>query len=220
MRQRTIPRLHLIGPLGVVKAEAFPAIAAAAVRGGCDAVHLRFPGGRTSELLPLARELRALLEATTLFINDRPDIALIAGFDGIQLPEEGFTPSEARGIAGSHLLVGRSIHDSEGARGAETAGANFMLAGHVFDTDSKAGTSGRGLDWLADISAATRLPVIAIGGITVERIPAVLAAGAHGIALGRALLLADEPEQVARAARTAIDSFIERNTEHAADSQG
>lgn len=217
MTARTIPRLHLIGPLGVVTAEAFVEIATAAVQGGCDAVHLRLPGARTNELLPLARALRARLVGTTLFVNDRPDVALIAGFDGIQLPDAGSSPSEARRIAGNHVLIGRSVHDSARARCAEAEGADFLLVGHIFDTDSKAGTPGRGLDWLAEIAAETALPVIAIGGITVERIPTVLDAGAHGIALGRELLLANDPEQTARLARTAIDTvFIERNVDHAA----
>lgn len=218
MTARTIPRLYLVGPLGAVTAESFVEIAMAAARGGCDAVHLRLPGARTAELLPLARELRARLPDAVLFINDRPDIARIVGFGGVQLPEEGFTPTETRQIAGNDVLVGRSIHDAIGARCAKADGADFVLAGHIFDTDSKAGTPGRGLDWLAEIVVATRLPVIAIGGMNVERIPAVLATGAHGIALGRELLLADDPEFIARLARTSIETFTfnGRNTDHAA----
>jgi thiazole tautomerase (transcriptional regulator TenI) len=217
VKQRTVPRLHLVGPLGVVPAERFVEIAVAAVQGGCDSVHLRLPGARTSELLPIARDLRQQLTDTTLFVNDRPDIALIAGFEGVQLPEAGFSAGEARGIAGNHVLIGRSVHDPASARHAVEDGVDFVLAGHVFDTDSKAGTPGRGPEWLRGIVDGTSLPVVAIGGITVERIRAVLAAGAYGIALGRELLLADDPAAVACAARTAMDRYDEGKINHAAD---
>jgi thiamine-phosphate diphosphorylase len=210
---RHIPRLHLIGPLGVVEPEQFIDVAAAAVRGGCDAVHLRLPGARTSEVLPLARLLRERLAGSgvVVLVNDRPDVALIAGCGGVQLPETGFSVADARLIAGE-VLIGRSVHDDVSARDVARQEADFLVVGHIFDTGSKLGTPGRGLTWLHDISGATHLPVIAIGGITTERIPEVLAAGAHGVALGRELLMADDPEQTAREARGQIDTFLDERT--------
>ncbi|MEX1157619.1 MAG: thiamine phosphate synthase [Thermomicrobiales bacterium] len=199
MSRRPVPRLHLIGPL-VVDAAEYPRIAAGAVQGGCDAVHVRVPGGATESVLELARAIRSVIGDAALIINDRLDIALVAGADGVQLGERGFSVEDARRVLPAGRLIGRSVHDLEGARAAATAGADYLLAGHVFETPSKRGTPGRGLDWLAELVAAVPAPVIALGGITTERIPAVLETGAHGVALGRELLLWDDPEVTARQA--------------------
>jgi thiamine-phosphate diphosphorylase len=198
-----VPRLHLIGPL-VVEPNDYPRIAAAAIQGGCDAVHLRVPAGTTEDVLALARTLRALSRDTVLIVNDRLDVAIVAGADGVQLGERGFTVEDARRVLPPAALIGRSVHDIEGARAAADAGADYLLAGHIFDTPSKQGTPGRGLGWLAELAQAVQVPVIALGGITSERIPAVLAAGAHGVALGRELLSADDPMRAAAAARAAF----------------
>jgi thiamine-phosphate pyrophosphorylase len=194
-----VPRLHLIGPL-VLPAADYPRVARQAVEGGCDAVHVRIPGGATDELLALARELRRSLAPHALIVNDRLDVALLAGADGVQLGERSFSVADARVLLGDERLVGRSVHDRDGAIRAAKDGADYLLAGHVFDTPSKQGTPGRGLDWLAELCAATPAPVIALGGITVERVPLVLEAGAHGVALGRELLLARAPAASARRA--------------------
>lgn len=201
MSSRPVPRLHLIGPLVTDPAD-YPRIAIAAVRGGCDAVHIRIPGGVTEDVLDLARTIRTAIGGAALIVNDRLDVALIADAAGIQLGERGFAVEDARRILPNRMLIGRSVHDIAGARAAAAAGADYLLAGHVFDTPSKQGTPGHGLDWLAELVAAVTIPVVALGGITVERIPAVLETGAFGVALGRELLLAnDSAETAAEAAR-------------------
>ena len=192
MNRRSVPRLHLIGPLAIDAAD-YPRIASAAVKGGCDAVHVRVPGGATESVLELARAIRLGIGDATLIINDRLDVALVAGADGVQLGERGFEVADARRVLPDSLLIGRSVHDLTGARAAAAAGADYLLAGHVFETPSKQGTPGRGLDWLANVVAAVPVPVIALGGITTARITAVLETGAHGVALGRELLLSDNP---------------------------
>jgi thiamine-phosphate diphosphorylase len=197
-----VPRLHLIGPLVVDPAD-YPRIAAAAARGGCDAIHVRLPRGVTAETLTTVRAIQAAVH-TTVIVNDRLDVALVSGAGGVQLGEQSITVAEARRLLPDDVLIGRSVHDLDGARQAAKSGASYLLAGHIFDTDSKAGTPGRGLDWLAALVAAVEIPVIALGGITVERIPAVMVAGAYGVALGRELLLADDPAQAARSAAEAL----------------
>jgi thiamine-phosphate diphosphorylase len=201
-----IPRLHLVGPLGVLAVPEYVDVAAALVGGGVDAVHARLPEGTGGEVLQLARELRARIGSAVLIVNDRLDVAQLARADGVQLGERSFRVEDARALLGPAVLVGRSVHDPDGAREAERAGADFVLAGHVFETPSKAGTPGRGLDWLREVATAVAIPVIAIGGITQSRIPQVLAAGGYGVAIGRELLQASEPEQAARAARLALDA--------------
>lgn len=201
MTARPIPRLHLVGPLGVVAGDAYVEVAIAAARGGMDAVHVRLPGRPAADVLASARALRDQLQPeVAVIVNDRLDVALAAQADGVQLGESGLPVADARAVATDRLLIGRSVHNLDGARRAAAAGADYLLAGHVYATASHAGEQGRGLDWLREI-ATLAVPVIAIGGITTERIGEVMAAGAWGVALGREILLAGDPGAAARAVR-------------------
>lgn len=200
-----VPRFHLIGPLDAVAPDDYSAVAEQATAGGCDAVHLRLPGTPSGKVLEIARRLADVLpEATTLIVNDRLDVAILAGAGGVQLGEQSFGVRDSRTVLGTGLLIGRSVHDLDGARQAEAAGADFLLAGHVFATPSKEGQPGRGLDWLAEIAQAVRIPVIALGGITADRVADVMSAGVHGVAVGRELLTARDPEETAGAIRNRI----------------
>lgn len=207
MNGTTVPRLHLIGPLDVVTPDDFVRVAVRAVRGGCDAVHIRLPGSAGGEVLRTVRQLKCELpETTALFVNDRLDVAMLAEATGVQLGEQSFAVGESRSLLDDHTLIGRSVHDAEGAGQAESDGADFLLAGHVYTTPSKEGQSGRGLDWLAEIARAVDTPVIALGGITARRVPDVLVAGAHGVAVGRELLTAQDPAEVAGEIRARLDA--------------
>lgn len=202
MTRRRVPRLHLIGPLaGVVTPEQYPPIAAATSRGAECAVHMRLPGAAGGDVLALVRAVQAqpgLGESTILIVNDRMDVALLAGAGGIHLGERGLPVADVRGLPVGNILIGRSIHDVEGALRAEADGADYVIAGHVYDTESKSGQPGRGLRWLEEVTRAITIPVIAIGGVNRERVPEVLAAGAWGVGVGRDLLTADDPETAAR----------------------
>jgi thiamine-phosphate pyrophosphorylase len=198
-----VPRLHLIGPLDGLTAAEYAEIASAAAQGGVDGVHVRLPGAATDEVLALARVI-GRIAGVALMVNDRLDVALAADAKGVQLGERSFAVGDARRVLGDDVLIGRSVHDLDGALRAAGEGADYLLAGHVFATPSKDGLPGRGLEWLAEITAGVHVPVIALGGITVERIPAVMAAGAFGVALGLELLRAEDPAKAARAAMRAI----------------
>lgn len=203
-----VPRLHLVGPLGLVKPVQFLGIATRAAAGGCGAVHLRMRDLSGGDALRMARSLRRELAAypgTKLIVNDRIDVALLAMADGVQLGERSFEVEDARQLIGAQKLIGRSIHDVEGAQQAEEAGASFLIAGHIYDTPSKEGEAGRGLEWLAEIAGAVEIPVIAIGGINLQRLPEVLSTGAYGVALGRELLTANEPLEIAKRAIRTIE---------------
>ncbi len=201
MTDRRVPRLHLVGPLDLVPDDAYVEIAVAAARGGVGAVHVRLPGRTAADVLAIARSLVDRLSPdVAVIVNDRLDVAVACGAAGVQLGERGLPVDAARRVVGKRLLIGRSIHDVAGARQAAT-GADFLLAGHVYATASHAGEPGRGLAWLAEVAAATPVPVIAIGGITAARVTEVMATGAWGVALGREILLASDPEAAARAVR-------------------
>lgn len=199
-----VPRLHLIGPLGVVRPAEYVTIAVRAARGGCDAVHLRVPEFAGADFLRIAlslkRELTAL-DGARLIVNDRLDVAYLSGVDGVQLGERSFDIKQARRIVGDTVLIGRSVHNLDGARQAEEAGANFIIAGHVFDTPSKEGEPGNGIDWLREITSEVSVPVIAIGGITTANVVEVVDAGVYGVAVGRELLEAGDPTTTAERLR-------------------
>lgn len=203
-------RLHLISDRALCPLERLPEVAALAVRGGVDTVHLRakdLPGGTLLELACRLRE--AIGGRAALLVNERVDVALLAGADGVQLGESGLPVEGARRLLGGRL-IGRSVHDRAGAWEAGKQGADFLLAGHVFETGSKAGEPGRGLTFVGEIACLTRLPVVAIGGITPERVAPVLRAGAWGVAVLSGILAAADAEAAARSYREAIEEELTR----------
>jgi thiamine-phosphate pyrophosphorylase len=168
----------------------------AAARAGVDLVQIRerdLDGGPLLDLVE--RCVRSVQSTRTrVLVNDRLDVALAAGAHGVHLRHDSFAAPRVRLAAPRGFLVGRSVHDVASARTAtEAGGLDYLIFGSVFATASKPGRSPAGLDALAAVAAATPLPVLAVGGVTAERIPAVSRAGAMGIAaIG---LFADSPEE-------------------------
>ena len=121
---------------------------------------------------------------TQLLVNDRVDIALAAGADGVHLTARSLPADVVRNICGPDFLIGVSTHSLAEARAAQAAGADFVVFGPIFDTESKrAFGEPQGLDKLRDVTTALGdFPVLAIGGITNENIAACVSAGASGIA--------------------------------------
>jgi thiamine-phosphate diphosphorylase len=208
------PRLHLILDLAALAAGGRDplAVAVAAARGGVDAVHLRAPGYPAGETLALARALReALPPPVLLMVNDRLDVALAVAASGVQLPESGLPPEVARMLAAragrppGDFLIGCSAHSAAAARAAEQGGADFVLLGSVFASASHPGIAPGGEALVRGACATTRLPLIAIGGITPENAPCALAAGATGVAAIRSIVEAPDPQEAASALRRAIE---------------
>jgi thiamine-phosphate pyrophosphorylase len=121
---------------------------------------------------------------TRLLVNDRTDIARAAGADGVHLTAQSLPVQVVRNICGAEFLIGASTHSLEQARAAHVAGADFVLFGPVFDTESKrAYGEPQGLDKLCDVTRALgEFPVLAIGGITLENVEECFRAGARGVA--------------------------------------
>lgn len=199
-----VPVVHLITDRRL--ATQLAARAEAALRGlppGTVALHLREKdlGGRA--LLLLARALGEVCRATgqRFVVNDRLDVALACGADGVHLPSAGVPPADARRLLGPGALVGVSCHSEAEVRRAREGGASYATFGPVHDTPSKRAFGAPvGLEALR-AAARLGLPLIALGGIDARRAPEARAAGAHGVAAIRAWLEGPDPAAAVRALR-------------------
>jgi thiamine-phosphate pyrophosphorylase len=177
----------------------------AAIAAGVGAVQLREKDLDGGALHARAVRLAARCHASgvRLLVNDRVDVALAAGADGVQLPATGLPVAAARALLGPDRTIGCSVHDE--VELARSAGADLVLFGPVHDTPAKrAYGPPQGLDRLAAVARASSAPVIAVGGITPERTAAVLRAGAAGVAVIAAILDAPDPAAVVKAFRSAL----------------
>ena len=127
-----------------------------------------------------------------LIVNDRLDIARACAADGVQLGSHSFSPVEARPLLDSRVAIGRSVHALDEAVRARDEGADFVLAGTVFESGTHPGLPGRGTAWLGEIVSAG-CPVVAIGGIQPGHVAAVLDAGALAVAVVSGVWSAADP---------------------------
>jgi thiamine-phosphate pyrophosphorylase len=158
-------------------------VVAEAVHAGIDLVQVREPDLTARALADLVAEIVALARGsrTKVVVNDRLDVALATEANGVHLRGDSIGVRGARQIAPAGFLVGRSVHTVDEARSA--AGADYLIAGTVFPTASKAHVNAwLGPAGLRKIVQATATPVLAIGGITTERVAEIAASGAAGIA--------------------------------------
>ncbi len=202
-----IPRLCLVTDRHATAGRDLLSTVERALAGGADAVQLREKDLTARELCELGSKLVTLCQryGASLLINDRLDVALAIGADGVQLPERSFAPCEARQLLGAGRLIGVSRHRVQDLTPALLEGADFVLFGPIFDTPSKRSYGAPlGLSTLREATARSPLPVLAIGGIHPEHVPKVMAAGAYGVATIRALLGVAAPEKEAARFRSAL----------------
>lgn len=163
------------------------------------AIHLREKTKTARELLDgIDLILKTGVPTEKLYVNDRADVAVAAGIRGVHLAYHSLEPGQVKAIV-PQIRIGKSVHSIAEARHAEASGADYVMFGHVFATESKAGLRGRGLAELADVVRAVSIPVIAIGGMTPENVESVLASGAKGIAVMSGILGAANPACAAEA---------------------
>jgi thiamine-phosphate pyrophosphorylase len=180
-----------------------PRIAEAA-RAGVDLIQIREKDLATRELIEIARgALEAVRPTNTpVVVNDRLDVALAVGAAGVHLSRQSLPAREVRRLAPADFLVGVSCHSPDEAREAEFAGADYVLLGPIFSTPSKLRYGPPlGLEKLREAARQLKIPVIALGGITVERARECRAAGATGIAAIRLFQEAASIEELIRQLR-------------------
>ncbi len=152
---------------------------------GARIMQLRLKDAPGRDFLAAARAIAALCRSrgAILIVNDRVDIAILAGAHGVHLGQDDLPLEAARQIAGRDMLVGISTHTAEQARAAENRGADYVGFGPMYAGGLKHIAAGMGLDNLRAIRAAVRIPIVAIGGITEARVAETLAAGADAVAI-------------------------------------
>jgi thiamine-phosphate pyrophosphorylase len=180
-------------------------VAEAAIAGGATAIQVRAPELDDEQLLPVAREVVRMARDAGIpaIVNDRLEVALRAGADGVHLGQ-GDAVDGARERLGRDRVLGISVSTPVEARGAEAAGAAYVGV-TVWETTTKRDARPMGLHGLAAVARATSLPVVGIGGIDASGAPAVLAAGARGVAVVSAVGGADDMVAATRALRVALD---------------
>ncbi len=186
--------------------------------GGARILQLRWKTASSAALLGAAHACRELScrHGAIFVVNDRTDVALACGADGVHLGQSDLPIAAARRLMGERRWIGISTHDVAQARSAVAAGADYIGFGPMFATSSKnTGQAPRGLDQLRAVRRAVDVPIVAIGGIDEARAPAVIDAGADAVAMISSLTAArDVAEAVRRVlARLAspLDSGRSRN---------
>jgi thiamine-phosphate pyrophosphorylase len=203
MAARAVPPLVLVTDRRAVRDGALVEAVRAALDAGLPDVQLREKDLPGRALFALAEELRALTAASGAFllVNDRADVALAVGADGVHLPGGGLPVVAVRRVLPTGALVGVSTHAP-----GDAGGADYAFFGPVWDTPSKAAFGPpQGPDALRNaVAAAGAVPVLAIGGVTPARVAAARAAGAAGIAVIGAILGAADPGAATRALLAAL----------------
>ncbi|HEY0015105.1 MAG TPA: thiamine phosphate synthase [Longimicrobium sp.] len=164
--------------------------------GAAAAFHLRAPQGAGRRMYDFASSLRSMAAdaGALLIVNDRVDVALAAAADGAHAGGRGMTAADARRLLGPDRLLGVSVHSVDEARDAMRGGADFLLAGTIWDTPSHPDRRGAGIGRIREI-AALGIPVIAIGGVTAARAAEARDAGAAGVAVIRGVWDAPDPAE-------------------------
>ncbi len=176
-----------------------------AVEAGVDLIQIREGDLDAASLAALvARVLeRTHGSGTRVVVNDRLDVALGCGTDGVHLRGDSIAPADARRLAPPPFLIGRSVHAASEAASAH--GADYLIAGTTFPTSSKPDASCLGVDGLRAIVRAAQVPVLAIGGVSVKRLPEIAETGAAGFA-AIGLFASGMMHDIVAAARAAFDS--------------
>ena len=191
--------------------EEFERLARSLIEAGADILQLRDKRLGDRELLARGRLLVAATRGsgTLAIVNDRPDLAALAGADGVHVGQEEVSVKDARRIVGPDALVGASTHSIEQARQAVLDGADYIGVGPVFPSDTKRFERYPGVELLRTVAAEIRLPAYAIGGINRSNIAEVLAAGAARVAVGSAITSADDPPRAAKELATTIKRSVQ-----------
>jgi len=196
-----LPRLYVVTDRHQLKEGALPDILPLILSLPGVMLQLREKDLSTRELLALVQavQVQAALVQSSMLINDRLDVALVVEAAGVHLRADSLPVRQVRKYLGENRIIGVSVHSVEEVRHCQDAGADFAVLGPVFDTPSKRAFGPPiGLRSLSDACVGCRIPIYAIGGITLDRVNEVREAGAYGVAVISAIWQADDPVQAVK----------------------
>lgn len=209
--EKKIGRLHVITDFYLQQRFSHAGLAEQAIAGGADVIQFRQKRGGVRNKLIEARKVQAVCEEASipLIINDHLDIAQTIGAAGVHLGQDDLPIPAARDILGPEAIIGATATTADQALRAYEEGADYVGFGPVFITQSKFDRASiKGLEGLAAACEAVPIPVIAIAGITADRIRPTLEAGAHGAAVISAIATADDPKRATAQIRAALDEAV------------
>lgn len=206
---KPIGRLHVLTDTELQSRFTHVELAQMAIQGGADTIQFRQKAGATREMIEICQEMKRLCEDAhvTFIVNDRVDVAIASEADGVHLGQDDFPIPLARQLLGGTRIIGGSAVTLEEAQYCLSKGADYIGFGPVYPTTSKddAGPV-TGIALLEEVVKTISIPIIAIGGVTVENTPEVLRAGAQGIAVISAVCCQENPEQATRELSQALQS--------------
>lgn len=170
-----------------------------AVAGGVDIVQLRERNMHSGGIFTLARKIKEAIACTSarMLINDRVDVAMAVGADGVHLGQNSLPVEMVRRMVGHGMVIGVSTHNLEEALKAEDEGADYILFSPVFSTRCKPGAAPKGVDALIEVSRKVDIPVVPLGGININTLPLLTCRGVTSAAVMSAVLTSENPKQSA-----------------------
>lgn len=196
-------RLYGIIDLGYLAASDAPRVLREMLRGGTDVVQLRAKTQSLSKIAKLGRELHPITAdaGVALVINDHPEVARDVGAEGVHVGQHDISVAEAREITGSQCVVGKSTHSLAQASAAAAEGPDYIGFGPLFATPTKPDYTPIGVEDIRTVHDRVQLPIFCIGGIKLENLAEVIAAGAERVVIVSGLLQAPDIAKYARAAK-------------------
>jgi thiamine-phosphate pyrophosphorylase len=200
-------RLYGILDLGYVDSLETGKVAEEMMDGGVDLIQLRAKVRPSAEIAKIAAELHCITmeRDVPLIINDHPEIARVVSAEGVHVGQNDPAISEVREIAGPDRMVGKSTHSVDQAIRAFYEGADYIGFGPIFATPTKPDYPPVGLEEIRKVHEAVRIPIFCIGGITLDNLPEVTAAGARRVVIVSGLLLANNIASYARSAKEVLN---------------
>ena len=203
-------RLYGILDLGYIEIGEALSVAEQMIVGGVDLIQLRAKSQDLAEVSQIAAELHRLTQkrGVPLIINDHAKIAASIGSEGVHVGQDDLPIAEARRIAGPNCMVGKSTHSVDQAIRAFYEGADYIGFGPIFATPTKPDYPPIGLGEIQNVHDAVRIPIFCIGGIKLENLPDVLAAGARRVVIVSGLLQAPDTAEYALSAKKMLTSVL------------
>ena len=210
MRALSDCQLYGVLDLSYVVASDIARVAETLVQGDVDLIQLRGKGTSIDQLVDLARELHQITSQASipLIVNDHAEVAREVPVEGVHVGQEDDSIAVARAKVGRPILVGKSTHGLEQARAAQSEGADYIGFGPIFTTPTKPNYKPIGLDNIKQVHADVTLPIFCIGGIKIDNVAQLIAAGARRVAIVSGLLRAPDITEYARECKRLLTSAL------------